>query len=63
MSKTATRRKATQSMTVRAVLAQYLTGLQLESAIAALQDAMRHGPQAWAFKPKSEQPQPEEIQP
>lgn len=63
MSKSATRRKATQTLTVRAVLSKYLTAESLENAIEELKDAMRVGPQAWAFKPKAETTQTEEIQP
>jgi hypothetical protein len=50
MSKSANTRKAIQTMTVRATLAKYLSGQDLEHAVRDMQDAMRVGPQAWAFK-------------
>lgn len=50
MSRPSKLRQATQTHTCRAVLAKYLEGEQLEAALIDLRDAMRTGPQAWAFK-------------
>lgn len=50
MSRSNTQRRAIQTFTVRSVLSKYLQGQELELAIRDLNDAMRVGPQAWAFK-------------
>jgi hypothetical protein len=52
MSKNGSLRRTTQAWTVRAALAKYLSGKDLDHAVRDLNDAMRSGPQAWAFKPK-----------
>lgn len=57
MSKGENNRKAVQLHTCRAVLVKYLEGRQLELALRDLKDAMRLGPQAWAFK-KTEENEP-----
>ena len=61
VSKNSSIRKATQLWTCRAVLSKYLTGEQLELALRDMKDAMRHGPQAWAFKPKDEVPEDDRV--
>lgn len=58
MSKGNSQRRAIQAFTVRAALAKYLSGQELELAVRDLNDAMRTGPQAWAFK---RAPTPEEL--
>lgn len=50
MSKNGSLRRTTQTWAVRLALSKYLSGQELELAIRDLNDTMRHGPSAWAFK-------------
>lgn len=59
MSKGNSHRRAVQAWTIRAALAKYLSGPELELAIRDLNDAMRTGPQAWAFK-RAPDPEPQD---
>jgi hypothetical protein len=59
MSRSNTQRRAIQTFTVRSVLTKYLEGQPLELAIRDLNDAMRTGPQAWAFK-RAPDPEPQD---
>lgn len=52
-------RRVMQEMTCRAALSKHLEGAALEAALFDLRDAMRHGPQSWAFK-AAEQEVPDE---
>lgn len=58
MSKKGSLRRTTQTWAVRLALSKYLSGQELELAVRDLKDAMRTGPQAWAFK---RAPAPEEL--
>lgn len=62
MSKSKNHRQAVQSLTCRAVLAQHLAGDQLEAAMVSLREAMRKGPQAWAFQ-RTEAPMIDDTSP
>ncbi len=60
MSRSANLRKATQLHACRAAMSRYLLGELLEVALRDLRDAMRTGPQAWAFKSAAESDPPDE---
>lgn len=62
MSSAVARRRAVQILTLRSVIARYLSGQDLEFCISELKEATRHGPSSWAFKRDtqegSEEPEP-----